>query len=138
MKLITKKTDYAIRVLLFMSKNNGHKFTANQLSKKLEIPWSFLRGVLQILNKHGILTSYKGKAGGFKLNISSGKIYIRDLIKIFQGNIELNQCFIKQDLCPDIETCVLREKIEEIENYIDRQLDLLNIKSLLKHGGKNE
>jgi len=131
MKLITKDTDYAIRILCFLAEKKGQLFSASDLSKRFKMPNAFLRLVLQILNKEHILISYKGKGGGFKLAMPAHRILIIDLIKIFQGPIKLNNCFIKKDLCTDIKNCILRKKIEEIEDYVYNKFKSITIESLL-------
>lgn len=131
MRLITKHTDYAIKTLCFMARNKEQLYTASVLAKKLKISQPFLRAILQILNKEHVVTSYKGKGGGFKLAISPDRIFIVYLIKIFQGPIKFDHCFIKNNLCPDIRTCPMKKKLKEIGNYINKEFESLTIKRLL-------
>jgi DNA-binding IscR family transcriptional regulator len=44
------------------------------------MPGPFLRKMLQILNKEGLLISYKGKDGGFALTLPPEKISLIDLM----------------------------------------------------------
>ena len=88
MKLITRDTDYAVRAVCFITKQKGKLVSASQLVDELKVPYSFLRKQLQLLNKKGILKSYKGKGGGFQLGVPAGKIYLTDLIKVFQGRFK--------------------------------------------------
>ncbi|MCM8782383.1 MAG: Rrf2 family transcriptional regulator, partial [Candidatus Omnitrophica bacterium] len=80
MKLITRDTDYAIRTLCFMADDSEKIFTTKELVKKLNIPWPFLRKILQILHKNTILKAFKGKGGGFLLKKSVDEIYLLDLM----------------------------------------------------------
>ena len=75
MKLITRNTDYALRALCYISKNKNI-VTVNELVKKLKVPRSFMRKILQRLNKRRILVSFKGQGGGFKLRALPEKIRI--------------------------------------------------------------
>lgn len=131
MKLITRDTDYAVRALCYMAKHKKNIVPVSELVKNLGIPHSFLRKILQILNKKKILKSYKGKGGGFILNISPDKIFLVDLIKIFQGKIRLNKCIFKKRVCPDIRTCRLKEKINRIQKYVISELENITLASLL-------
>ncbi len=130
MKLITRNTDYALRALCYLSKQK-EIVSVNELVKKLGVPHPFMRKILQQLNKHRILESFKGQGGGFKLEISPEKIYIIQIMRIFQGNIGLNGCFLKKDICPNKGKCVLRKKIHLIENNVFEQLKKINIASLI-------
>lgn len=132
MKLITRDTDYAMRALLFMARQKKKKTSVSELARALEIPRPFLRKILQVLNKKRILKSYKGQGGGFSLAAATDKIFLVDLIKIFQGQLKINECFLKKEICPEASVCALKKRIEDIERYIVSQLSSINIASLLK------
>lgn len=132
MSLINRNTDYATRAICFMAKNNKFRTSVVDLVRELRIPKPFLRKILQALNKKGILKSYKGKDGGFILADSPDKIFLIDLMNIFQGKLKLNDCLFKKRICPNIKTCSLREKLGEIEEYVVSELESINIASLLK------
>ena len=132
MSLINRNTDYATRAVCFMAKNNKSRVSVVDLVRELRIPRPFLRKILQTLNKNGILKSYRGKDGGFLLADSPDKIFLMDLMNIFQGKLKLNECLFKKRICPNIKTCSLREKLREIEEYVVSELESINIASLLK------
>jgi Rrf2 family protein len=91
-----------------------------------------MRKILQRLSKEKILESYKGQGGGFKLKVTPGKIYIIEIMRIFQGRVSFNGCFLKKDICPNRGKCILRKKIQVIENNALKQLKQINITSLVK------
>ena len=132
MKLITRDTDYSIRALVYMAKRNKKVISVSELVEKLKIPRPFLRKILQIMHKNAILNSYKGSGGGFSLLLPANRIYLMDLIEIFQGKLSLNECLFKKDICPNLKRCILRKKILSIERYILRELKGVTIASLLR------
>ena len=132
MKLITRDTDYALRALCAIAKKKDKIVSVTELVKALKIPRPFLRKILQALNKSGILKSYKGPGGGFKLYRSIDKILLVDVIEAYQGKLRLNECFFKKLTCPNTKTCALKKKIDRIEKSVLRQLRSISIKSLLR------
>jgi Rrf2 family protein len=132
MKLITRDTDYAIRALHFIAKRKNQTVSVSELTKKLKLPRPFLRKILQILNKKRLLTSHKGKGGGFRLAIKPDKIFLADLIKIFQGTVKLNECILKKKICPHIKTCILKKRIDNIEKYVILELKSITLASLIE------
>jgi len=132
MKLITRDTDYALRALCFIAGHEEEIVPAAVLVKESKIPLPFLRKILQKLNKAKILKSYKGQGGGFILLIPPRRIFLLDLIRIFQGRLQLNECFFKKKICPNIKICKLRKKIDNIEKYVISQLKNFTIADLLK------
>ncbi|MBL7151618.1 MAG: Rrf2 family transcriptional regulator [Candidatus Omnitrophica bacterium] len=134
MKLITRETDYALRAICFIARHKEGAVSAAELVERLKIPRPFLRKLLQTLGKRGMLCSHKGQGGGFSLAKATDKIFLIDLIRIFQGRFSLNECLFKKRACPNIKTCGLRKKIKNIENYVIRELNSISIGSLLKKG----
>ena len=130
MKLITRNTDYALRAICYIAK---HKeiVTVTELIRKLGVPGPFMRKILQQLNKGKILKSYKGQGGGFKLRITPENIYIIKIIRIFQGEVRLDSCFLKKNICPNKGKCILRKKIHIIEDNVFKQLEQISIASLI-------
>ncbi|MFZ5800974.1 MAG: RrF2 family transcriptional regulator [Candidatus Omnitrophota bacterium] len=131
---MTRNTDYAVRALRFIARNKDRIISVTELVKELKMPRPFLRKILQILNKKGILESYKGQGGGFILAIPAHKIFLVDLIEILQGPLKLNECIFKKKLCPDRDICGLRKAIDGIEKKVIRELKSITVASLLKEG----
>jgi Rrf2 family protein len=129
-KLITRDTDYAARAVCFIAKQKGRLVSVSELVEALKVPYSFLRKQLQLLNNKGILKSFKGKGGGFQLAIPAQKLYLIDLIKVFQGDFSLNECLLKKKVCPEKGSCVLRKKILAIEKYVVDQLSSITLADL--------
>jgi Rrf2 family protein len=130
MKLITRDTDYALRALSLIFKRKKKLISAAELVKDLKIPRPFLRKILQLLNKKGILRSYKGKGGGFSLAVSGEKILLLDLIEIFQGPFKVNECLFKKKSCPNKNNCRLKKKIDTVEEHILSELKSITLASL--------
>jgi Rrf2 family protein len=132
MKLITRDTDYGIRALCAIAKRKKAVVAVSELVKTLGVPRPFLRKILQALNKEGVLKSFKGQGGGFRLAVEPGKIYLTDLMRIFQGGLKLNECSLNKNICPNVRTCPLRKKICGIERYVIKELQGVTVASLLK------
>jgi len=143
MNFIARDTDYAIRALLFIAigakKNPKTKTTVDEIVKKLRLPERFLRRILQKLAKNKILSSYKGKDGGFSFLKSPEDVSLADIIDIFQGKLDITNCLLKGKACPNIKICVLRRKIKNVGQSVNIEFKKITIASLLKeaqHGKK--
>ena len=132
MKLITRDTDYALRALCFIAQGKKEIFSVAQLSGELKIPRPFLRKILQELNKNGILKSRKGKGGGFVLGVRPERLFLVDLIQIFQGPLKLNECIFKRLPCPRKESCRLKKRIDSLEKHMITELKTIRMIDLLK------
>lgn len=132
MKLLTRDTDYAVRALCFIAKAKQEIVSVAQLVRCLKIPRPFLRKILQVLNQKKLLISYKGQGGGFRLAVAPNRIFLIDLMEIFQGKLKLNECLFKKKVCPSVKTCVLKKKIDAIERHTISELKTITVASLLK------
>ena len=132
MKLITRDTDYALRALCFISRQKGRIVSVPELTRKLSVPKPFLRKILQVLNRKKLLRSFKGQGGGFVAALTPEKIFLADLMRIFQGRFSLNECFLGKLVCPNKNNCLLRKKIVKIEGRVLKELGSITIASLLK------
>ena len=132
MKLITRDTDYALRAVCFIAKQNSEIVPVSRMIKELKMPGPFLRKILQVLNRKGMLKSHKGQGGGFSLGVTPEKIYLVKLAEIFQGPLKLNDCIFKRKPCPSVKVCALSAKLERIEKIVKKELSLITIASLMK------
>jgi len=131
MKLLSRNTDYAVRAVCYIAKKKPGVVSVTELVKKLKIPRSFLRKILQALNNEGMLKSYKGMGGGFRLAREPKCVYLTDIMKTFQGPFKLNECFFKRKICPDKGSCCLKKKIDSIERHVYSELKSITIDSIL-------
>ena len=132
MKLITRDSDYAVRALSYIAKRKKKIVSVKELADNLKIPQPFLRKILQILNRKKILKSYKGIGGGFMLSDAPGKIFVTDIMRIFQGPIKFSEHLFKKNACPHVKTCALKKKLDCIEKKAISELESITIASLIK------
>ena len=133
MKLITRDTDYAIRALNYIVCNEGRVVSITELVRELETPKPFLRKILQLLGINGILKSYKGKNGGFVLAREPDKIFLVELMQIFQGPFRISECTFKKKSCPNQLDCILKIEIDSIEKMVLEKISAITLKSLKKN-----
>ncbi|MCM8758645.1 MAG: Rrf2 family transcriptional regulator [Candidatus Omnitrophica bacterium] len=131
MKIITKNTDYAIRALCAIAKDNII-ISASKIAKKEKIPLPYLHRVLNKLKKEKIIESKEGKNGGVKLVKEPSDIKVSDMVRLFQGEIQISQCIFRKNLCPNRKKCLLRKKLKKIENSLIKELDKITIETLTK------
>lgn len=130
MKIIHREVGYAIKALCFIIKGKDDVVTTGYLANCIHISRPFLRKILQQLNKAGILNSYKGKGGGFQLAVEPDQIFLIDLLKIFQGPIQISSCYSKGQECPLIKNCPVKNEIENLEKKFISELSEISLRGL--------
>lgn len=131
MKLITKHTDYAVRALAHLSTRTKGFTSSDKIAHIEKIPAYFLRRIISVLKKEGILDSKEGKSGGVRLIVRPRDIRIIYLIKIFQGGIVLTECKFRKNACPNRRGCKLRKRILKAEKRLVRDIKRIKLSDLL-------
>jgi len=86
---------------------------------------------LQILAKKGFLISKKGKYGGFILAEKPEKIFIMDIINIFQKGLNFLNCIDENgNKCKEINVCKLRKILIRLELIVKNEFLRTNIYNL--------
>jgi len=133
MRLVNKNIYYAVRSLLYIAQKPDETTSVTELVSKLKMRRAFLRRILQILSKHKILKSLRGKGGGFVLNVQPSKLPVIDIIRIFRGKIEIINCLLEKDVCPYPDDCILMAKMKDVEKKLYRVLETTTIAALLRN-----
>jgi Rrf2 family protein len=131
-KLVNKNIHYAIKALLYFAGKPQEVISARALAIELKIHRPFLRKVLQVLSKYQMLKSQKGKGGGFILDAQPHKLRIIDIMNIFQVDMNIISCIFRKEVCQQINTCLLRKKLKNIENNLRKEFNTITIATLLK------
>jgi len=91
--MLSKKTQYAFKALIYLAENsdNGPVLIAD-ISKNKQIPLKFLENILLELKNAGILGSKKGKGGGYFFNMEPAKVPLSKIMRLIDGPIALLPC----------------------------------------------
>jgi len=130
MKLLTRDTDYAIRALCCIA-SKEEVISVTHLSGELDMPHAFLRKILQKLTSGGVLTSRRGRRGGFSISRPAEKISVLDIVELFQGRIFLTEHVFRGRMCPRIDACKFRRRLDGIESQVLKALKGITIASIM-------
>lgn len=123
--------DYAIRMVLYLSKDPNKIATRSEISKAMIIPLSLVARIGQVLEASGIVEVLRGKKGGYKLKKSPKEITLLEVIESFTGKIAINKCVDNPNFCPREGICPVnyfwRETNEKFRNLLK-----INFAKLLK------
>ncbi|WP_147676153.1 RrF2 family transcriptional regulator [Algibacter pacificus] len=139
--MLSKKTKYGLKALAFIARNQSDSpVPVNEIAKHEKIPQKFLESILLTLRKAGILSSKKGKHGGYYLRQPATEVKMTDVMRVLEGPIAMVPCvslnfYEKCDDCPDEDQCSVNKLMIMIRDNTLKVLrdntlaDLSNIKS---------
>ncbi len=131
MRLINRDVDYSVRALVYIAAKAPEVVPVSGLETRTGVTRPFLRKILQKLNKAGVLRSRKGRGGGFVLAKRPEKIFLRELINVFQGSLARDGCVFNGLLCHNHKTCRLRARLGAVEGKILAEIEKISLKSLM-------
>ncbi|HXK45690.1 MAG TPA: Rrf2 family transcriptional regulator [bacterium] len=129
MKIITKNSDYAVRAICKLAKERDFISTRN-LAETTAIPLPYLRRILGTLAQARIIETKEGIEGGIKLRKNPSEITLTEIIKLFQGGLQISECLFRKKLCPNRTTCILRKKLIKTEKMLSKEFEKITISSL--------
>ncbi len=120
---VTREADYAIRCVLYLSKEPGWIASAKEISESMDVPRSFLAKILQRLSKKGLVTSIRGMKGGFQLAKRPKVISLLEVIEAIQGPSAISACAIDRRICGRSRICAVHPIWVEIRKEVEKRLE---------------
>jgi Rrf2 family protein len=137
MKLLRRDTDYAFAVLVYLAKHAGERrLSAAELAGALKLPHGFLRKILKMLSREGIVSSSAGKGGGFELIADPETLSAYGVIQAIQGPIHGTACAVNRHLCPNTGHCPVRRVMMDAERTLQDTLAGIRISDLMNGGAR--
>jgi len=118
---IKRETDYAIRCVYYLAGKEQDVVMMDEIAAEMEIPKSFAAKILQKLVRAGIVSSFQGIKGGFRLARAADEITLYDVIRVIEGPLSLNVCTEDAAACDLSRSCKVhpfwvrvREQVETV------------------------
>ncbi len=135
--ILSNTSEYAIRILSFMARNPERKYTAKYLIEQLKISDKYLRRILTILSREGIIISIQGRDGGYTFQKKIRDIFLSDIINATEGMEKYLGCVLGFSECSDENPCSFHTKwvatrATIIQNFQETTLADLSLKGNIK------
>lgn len=135
---ISAKSDYALRVLLYLAElyrgESTDPVSIRILAEKNDVPRRFLEQIIIDMRACGWVRSTAGREGGFVLAKPPMLISMGQVVRHFEGSTAPIACVSvnKYDHCSQEKVCRFRRVLLEIRNYAEHRLDEATLESLLQ------
>ena len=124
-------------VLFLAAQKTGTVVSAGTISRILKIPREFISKILQSLRDSGLISSSKGKSGGFFLAKHPSDIKLIDIVEAIDGLETFNSCVLGFPECSPDTPCPVHDswgvlRTKAFEMLSNETLDKLKEKTLNK------
>ena len=131
---ITLESDYALRILTDMALYDEIT-DANTISEHTSVSQRFTLKILHKLVLGGLVQSYKGAKGGYKLKARPEEITLKMVIELIDGPIAIARCLESAEGCSlncDKTACDYHHIFDVISIQLANKLDKITIKNVIE------
>ena len=118
---ISKLTDYAILMMVEMTRDGG-MLSAHALAERVPVETPTASKVLKLLAGNGLLESYRGASGGYRVKREASDISVAEVIAAIEGPIAMTECSVEEGLCSQEDQCELRGNWQRISLAVAQAL----------------
>jgi len=118
---LSKFSDYAFRILIYLAKNQDKLCTVEELASNLKISEHHLKKIVHKMAKTEYIISTKGRNGGLKLGMDPNEINLGKILIITEENLNTSLCFSSaRHECPIDSTCKFKSILKDaLTSFID-------------------
>lgn len=112
--MLTKTAEYALRAVIHLAqRHDDWPIPGNQIAEHAGIPAKYLSKVLGDLVRVGVLTSSRGKNGGFGMVRSPKRMRLIDVLGPFE-QFEIRRCPFGNSECSDKKPCLAHAQWKKV------------------------
>lgn len=131
--LITRETDYALRILRALT--DGQRHTMKTLCEAEHVPQQFAYKIIKKLAQGGLVQNTRGVDGGCQLIGDLRKVSLYDLIVLLEDDPQISACMHTDYECSWKQShghnCRLHLQLASIQKTLDRELQSHDLHSLI-------
>jgi len=123
--------------MINLARAGGGSRRVSEIADEDHIPRKFLEAIMSDLRRGALVTSARGKLGGYSLAKPADLITFGEVIRLIDGPLALLPCasrnfYRRCDDCDDEATCVLRRVIANVRNEVSEILDRTTLADALR------
>lgn len=129
---ITKRTNIAVRLLMYCAAHEDRLVTKAEIAECCNISENHLAQVINQLSQLGYLSTQRGRNGGMNLGKPAAEIRIGDVFRDVEGNLPMVECFADADnTCPLSDACRLKVALADAAQAFYASLDDISLEALV-------
>ncbi|NBC84065.1 MAG: Rrf2 family transcriptional regulator [Bacteroidetes bacterium] len=130
--MLGKTTEYAIRALVYIQLQNRKQLRPGfrEVAREIDSPEHFTAKILQQLVKFDIISSAKGRGGGFYFEDMGNNTSLYRIVQLLEGEKYFSRCGFGLKNCTDDNPCPLHNEYIEIRDKLKELLHNKTIQSL--------
>lgn len=121
---LTQFTDFALRVLIYLTQKEDGFATISEVAEFYGISRNHLVKIVHHLSTHEVLHTVRGKSGGMRLARPAAEIVLGDVVRLTEPSFDVVECFDKKtNRCIITPQCRLQSVLHEASRAFLAVLD---------------
>ena len=129
---VSKLTDYATEVMTVLAAAPARVHSAQELAERVRLELPTVSKLLKQLASAGLIESFRGVNGGYRLAREPEQISIADIVIAMEGPIGMTECSAQSGLCDHESHCGVRVNWQRINDAIAGALAGVSLADMLK------
>jgi len=131
--ILTTLEGYAIKALIYIALKKENRATVNEIAKNNNISFPYILRICSLLRENGILTSEKGRSGGYKLGKDPSEITLKDIIyAVGRESIEVRCEYGKKSTKCKPYDCISLQSMLFLKKEFDSFLEKITLKEIIE------
>jgi Rrf2 family protein len=105
--MLSQASKYALRAAIYLAQRPEGNHLSRDIAADLAVPAQYLAKILQDLVRAGLLTSAKGRGGGFRLAADGSGVDLLRVVRAIEGEDYGAGCALGLPSCSDTDPCAL-------------------------------
>ena len=127
----TKRADYALLALSYLAAaqtDDTRLVNTKEIAEQYHIPSELLAKILQVLARAGLVASFPGPTGGYRLSRHAREISVADVVSSIDGQLGIVHCSNGNDVgCEQFDRCTIRTPLHQLEERMNGLLSQISI-----------
>jgi Rrf2 family protein len=128
---LTKRSDYAIRAMLALTKAREGLLSSRKIADEMKIPPRFLPQIMGDLTRAGLVDAHPGRAGGYKLARSADTVTLLTVIEAVEGDPHRQICVMRGTACGLDGECGVHDVFYAAESAILERLSSATLQGII-------
>ena len=131
--MISNSAKYAIKAIIYLGlhSSKSKKILTREMFDEIQVSESYLAKILQELARHGIISSTKGRNGGFYLSEENLENSLMDVVRVVDGDQSVDSCLLGISNCNLDNPCALHDTVGKGKTEFNRKLENALIKEVI-------
>jgi Rrf2 family protein len=135
--MLSARGKYGLKAMIYLAEGQGAVgIQGAVIAEAQQIPKKFLDTILLELKHNGLVTSKKGKGGGYGLARPAARISVGEIVRILDGPLASIACashsaYRACNDCPDEGACQIRRIMGEVRDATAMILDNTTLAQML-------